>query len=238
MARGPDKPMILATFLLSLIGVIPAAPQQTPATPLPVIVVNGSAQIDANPDQATVRLGILRQASAAQTAQEQANTAAKDILAAVTKAGIPARKIQTSRLTLTPNYRGEPARIAGYSASNIITIEVDDLTRVGPVIDAGLGAGANQLEGVRFQLKDDITVRERALTEAVVEARRKAEVIATALGAKLAGVLEVTEGGVSVFAREEAAYAMRSVAVDTPVSPGQLTVSANVTVKYRITEGK
>jgi uncharacterized protein len=210
--------------------------QQVPPPP-PLIVVSGSAQVEAQPDQATVRLGVVRQASAAQAAQEQANAASREILAAIGKLGVPPQKIQTSRLTLTPNYRGDPPKIVAYSASNIISIELDDLTRVGPVIDAGLTAGGNQLEGVRFRLKNDTAVRERALRDAVMEARRKAEVIAEALGVRLAGVQEVSESGVSITERGQVQFARAAaLAADTPVSPGELDVNANVTVRYRISE--
>jgi uncharacterized protein YggE len=229
-------------LLLSLLVLtVPATllAQQTPLpAPPPAIVVSGHAQLEADPDSATVRLGVIRQASSAQAAQEQANVAAKEILAAIGKLGVPAQKIQTSRLTLRPNYRGEPPRIASYSASNIISIELDDLSRVGPVIDAGFTAGANELDGVRFRLKNDTAVRERALRDAVIEARRKAEVIAEALGVRLAGVLEVSESGVAITERSAGPEfgVLAARAADTPVSPGQLDVNANVTVRYRIAE--
>jgi uncharacterized protein YggE len=228
-------------LLLSLLVLtIPATllAQQPPLPAPPAIVVSGHAQLEADPDSATVRLGVIRQASSAQAAQEQANVAAKEILAAIGKLGVPAQKIQTSRLTLRPNYRGEPPRIASYSASNIISIELDDLSRVGPVIDAGFTAGANELDGVRFRLKNDTAVRERALRDAVIEARRKAEVIAEALGVRLAGVLEVSESGVAITERSAGPEfgVLAARAADTPVSPGQLDVNANVTVRYRIAE--
>jgi uncharacterized protein len=225
-------------LLVFVVSTIPSAlfAQQLPPPP-PLIVVTGSAQVEAQPDQATVRLGVVRQASAAQAAQEQANAASKEILAAISKLGIPPQKIQTSRLTLTPNYRGDPPKIVAYSASNIISIELDDLARVGPVIDAGLTAGANQLQGVRFRLKNDMAVRERALRDAVMDARRKAEVIAEALGVRLAGVLEVSESGVSIAERGQVEFARAAALVaETPVSPGELDVNANVTVRYRISE--
>ena len=233
--------MRFTTLLIAfIVSTMPASlfAQQAPQPAPPSIVVTGSAQVEAQPDQATVRLGVVRQASAAQAAQDQANVASKEILAVIGKLGIPPQKIQTSRLTLTPNYRGDPPKIVAYSASNIIAIELDDLARVGPVIDAGLTAGANQLEGVRFRLKNDIAVRERALRDAVMEARRKAEVIAEALGVRLAGVLEVSDSGVFVAERGQGQFVARAagLAADTPVSPGELDVNANVTVRYRVSE--
>jgi uncharacterized protein YggE len=119
-----------------------------------------------------------------------------------------------------------------------VAVELNNLTQIGPVVDAGLRAGANQVEGIQFRLKDDLPVREQALKQAVAEARRKAEVMAEALGVRLVAVQEVTESGVSVLDRVGfaggVAMAAAREATPTPVSPGQLEVSANVTVKYVI----
>src|SRR5438105_7477504 len=80
----------------------------------PVLVVTGTAQILATPDEATVRLGIVRQSANAQAAQEQANSVAQEVLSAIGKAGVPANQIQTARLVLSPVYapRGPDSREA------------------------------------------------------------------------------------------------------------------------------
>src|SRR5262245_6398604 len=204
----------------------------------PVLVVNGTAQILASPDEATVRLGIVRQAANAQTAQEQANAVAQEILNALGRAGVAANQIQTARLVLTPVYaprspesRDAP-RIAAYNASNTVSVRLQNLALVGPVIDAGLKAGANQLEGVQFGLRNELPSRQQALKLAVTEARKKAEAMAEALQINLGEVLEVSEGGsVSPFPKFEASLSMAEArgAVATPVSPGEIQVSANVT---------
>jgi uncharacterized protein YggE len=236
----------LPFFLLSLLLFIPqsAFSQRTDAPPPPVIIVNGNAEIEAVPDEATVRLGVVRQSPTAQAAQEQANTVSQQILNAITKLGIPQQRVQTSRLTLTPVYapqrpeNREAPRIVSYTASNIVSVDIDKLNQIGPVIDAGLTAGANQLEGVQFRLKNDLPAREQALKKAVTEARQKAETIAEALGVRLGPVTEVAEGGVSVVPMAAmggfAEARVATLAAQTPVSPGQLEVRANVTVKFRI----
>jgi uncharacterized protein YggE len=212
-------------------------PQQPPA-----LVVNGNSQVFATPDQATVRLGIVRQANNAQMAQEQANQVAQQILKGIAGVGIAPQEIRTARLVLTPVYaprspesRDAP-RIVAYNATNTVSVRVDNLSLVGPVIDAGLKAGANQLEGVQFGLKNDLPAREQALKEAVAEAQSKAQAMAEALKLRLVDVLEVTEGGVSLFPMAQSAEFSRAAAMDTatPVSPGQLEIRANVTIRYRI----
>jgi uncharacterized protein YggE len=217
---------------------------QQPVTPPgpPVLVVNGNAQIMVAPDQATVRLGIVRQAPTAQAAQDQANVVGKEILASITKLGIPAIQIQTARLILSPVYAGrnpesrEAPRIVAYSATNTVSVRLDNLALVGPVIDAGLKSGANQVEGIQFGLRNDLPAREEALKQAVQEARSKAQVMADALRVNLVEVLEAAEGGVSVVPFGEVRASRLAVGADTatPVSPGEIQVQANVTIRYRI----
>lgn len=218
------------------------AQQSGGTSPPPALVVTGNAQVMVVPDEATVRLGIVRQASVAQTAQDQANAVAQEILNAIGKVGVPANQIQTLRLVLSPVYaprspdsRDAP-RIVAYSATNTISVRLENLSLVGPVIDAGLKAGANQLEGVRFGLRNDLPSREQALKQAVQEARSKAQVMADTLRVNLVEVLDASEGGVSIVDRIEPTMAGRALAfaVDTPVSPGQIEVHANVTIRYRI----
>ena len=208
----------------------------------PVLVVNGTAQILVAPDEATVRLGIVRQAANAQAAQEQANAVAQEILNALGRAGVAANQIQTARLVLSPVYaprspesRDAP-RIVAYNAANTVSVRLQNLTLVGPVIDAGLKAGANQLEGVQFGLRNDLPARQEALKRAVEEARGKAQTMAEALRVNLGEVLEASEGGISVVDHVEAFAASRAMvaAPETPVSPGQIQVNANVTIRYRI----
>src|SRR5262245_7068859 len=208
----------------------------------PVIVVSGTAQVFVAPDQATVRLGIVRQSANAQAAQEQANAVAQEILSAIVKAGVMTSLIQTMRLVLSPVYaprspdsRDAP-RIVAYNATNTVSVRLENLSLVGPVIDAGLKAGANQLEGVQFGLRNDLPSRQQALKQAVEEARSKAMTMADALRVNLAEVLEASEGGVSIIADRVELLAARAMAVaaETPVSPGQIQVNATVTIRYRI----
>jgi hypothetical protein len=218
--------------------------QRPDATPSPpVLVVTGTGQILAAPDEATVRLGIVRQAPNAQAAQEQANTIAQEILSAIGKLGVRQNQIQTARLVLSPVYapRGpdsrDAPRIVAYNAANTVAVRLDNLTLIGAVIDAGLKAGANQLEGVQFGLRNDLPARQEALKQAVQEARSKAQVMADALRVNLTEVVEASEGGVSIGPAGEAGAArLAAIAADTatPVSPGEIQVHATVTIRYRI----
>ncbi|HUO87396.1 MAG TPA: SIMPL domain-containing protein, partial [Thermoanaerobaculia bacterium] len=201
------------------------------------------------PDEAAVRLGVTAQAENAGDAQRQANTVANRILEAVTALGVERSAVQTSRLMLDPVHsqpgpeerRGErpyEPRIVAYRASNVVTVTLDDLTRVGPVIDAAVGAGANAVQGVDFRLRDDRPARQQAVRQAIEDARGTATAMAEALGVGLGAVLEAREGGAQVALpqMDVRAYRMEAAVADssTPVSPGEVEVTARVEVSYRI----
>lgn len=241
-------------ILLAAVGLVLALPpllrparaqrNDTARPAVPALTVVGNAEVRVPPDEATVRLGVSRQAPTAQEAQNQASEAARAILNAITALGVRDEQIQTSQLTLFPIYAeqrpGEmrEPRIVAYRAANIVTVRLDRLSLVGPVVDAALKAGANQLEGVAFGLRDDLPARERALREAVREARAKARAIAEALEVRLGPVLEVREGETLVRPPVPLVAAMeaRVAQAPTPVPPGQVIVGASVTLRYRIEE--
>jgi uncharacterized protein len=236
----------LAVSCLSILAAVPLAAQEAPMQqpPVPLLTVSADGESRVAPDEATVRLGVSTQAPTAREAQDRVNRTAGAILEAVRKLGIPADHIQTSELNLGPVYgqgRNDRAtqepQIVGYQASNVVAVQVEQLDKVGPVIDAGLGAGANRLEGVVFGLRDDHKARAEALTRAVEEARVKADALARALKVRLVRILEVAEGGVAVTPQPflRGRMAMESMAMaDTPVSGGQVGITASVTVRWEI----
>ena len=214
---------------------------QTPAEG-PVLRVRGSAEVRAAPDLAVVRLGVAEEEPTAREAQSAANNVAGAILDAVRGVGIAERNVQTVHLVLSPVYsprrpgdREEP-RIVGYRALNTVSVRVEDLGLVGQVIDAALDVGANQLEGVSFGLRDDQTVRRQALRQAIADARGKADAMADALGVGLDAIMSVTED--NVFVRQPVMETARVMALQgeapTSVSPGEISVSASVSIEYRI----
>jgi uncharacterized protein YggE len=184
------RPLTIAAFLawlaLPLVAQAPRPPAGgPPLDAVPTLIVSGSGQARVAPDEAHVRLGVLAQAPTARAVQDQVSRTANAVLDAIHKVGIPAEDIQTSGLSLSPLYSqirqgndNQPPRITGYQANNTVTVRVGDLAKTGPVIDAGLGAGANTLEGVDFGLRNDEAARAQALADAARTARAKAETLA------------------------------------------------------------
>jgi hypothetical protein len=214
----------------------------------PTLTVTGTAQISVDPDEAVVRLGVVAQAAEASDAQQQVNRIMQQVLDAVTGLDVPEQAVRTEELSLFPVYgqqravpqdqREEP-RITGYRASNVVSVELDDLAEIGDVVDAGIMAGANQLQGISFRVRDDAEARARAMQQAVQEARTQAEAIARSMGMRIEGVRQVVAGGSNVrppVPFEGARLAAADFAA-TPVQPGEVDVSASVTVTYELNGG-
>lgn len=203
------------------------------------IVVSGNGTVRADPDVAYVRLGVSSRAATAREAQAQTNAAIAKFYSALDALRIDRKDIQTSRLTLNAYYDnprpGQRPEIAGYEAENVVTVRLIDFTKIGPVVDAGVDAGVNNMQGVSFSLVDDTKARLEALQAASREAKAKAEAIASALGIRLGAILVVNEGGSYAPPRMDyergAAMEMKS---GTTVSPGQLDITANVSIRFAI----
>jgi hypothetical protein len=199
-------------------------------------MVQGEGQASAAPDRATIVLGVqTRDASATVAAAENARLM-NETINALLAAGIAEEEIQTSRYSLGTEHQDEP--LAGeekpeapmFLASNMVTVSLNNTEDVGLVLDAAVSAGSNSIQEVSFDLKDPQPQKDQALTLAIEDARRKAEVAANAAGVKLGRILEISEGYGYVAA------ASRGGVFDgaTPIQPGLMEITASVTMTYEI----
>ena len=228
--------------LLALCGArsAPLAAEPTPAAsaPLSSIRVTGDARVSARPDRVQIDLGV--QTVAVQSQQAAAGNARtlEAVLAAVKSAAGPTGQLRTVSYSLSPNYQyhpggGEPT-ITGYTAVNVVEVTLDDLARMGDVIDAATRAGANRVQGIQFTLRDQEAVRAEALRQAAQRARAEAEVLASALSLKILRVLTVEETSPGIVPLRAHIAMARSMAggaaaeAPTPVESGTLDVSAQV----------
>jgi uncharacterized protein len=233
---------LAATAALSAIGFLQSAQPSQALTPS--LTVTGRSEVKVAPDMATVTIGVVAQSKSAQSAQNDANMRAQAFIEKVKKLLGTHGKVHTGSINLYPVYSEAPPRsdqvftpqISGYRADNTLTVETDDLKLVGPVIDTAVASGLNNVQGVSFGLKDDTASRLKALAQAVQEARAKAEVMANAADVALAGIWDLNEGGarvVPMYAQADMAR-MSASAAPTPVEPGNVTVSADVTIRFFI----
>ncbi len=246
------KTVLLGVAVLTALSSIPVFAQASAASDdeklVPSLTASGRAEASAEPDRAVVRFGAVAQAETASAAQKEVNKVMQAGVAAMKKLGIPEASLRTVGINLDPVYSQPPRggadaarpfvpKVVAYRASNTLQVELADITKVGPVIDAGVAAGANNVEGLSFQLKDDTKQRQEALRGAVREARAKADAIAAAMGVQLDSVLDVNEGGVNIIQPRMAFTGMAKIAdasFETPVQPGQVRVEASVTIRYRL----
>jgi len=237
--------LVLAFIALLMVGSAAAA-QGAGGTDAPTIVVTGSGDVSATPDRAAVHLGAVAEAKQAIEAQKQLNQIMQRVVKDIKAMGIADEKIRTDRLSLYPVYSNpgrrtdqepEAPRIVGYRATNTVRVQVDDLERVGSVIDAGITAGANQLANFSFELRDDGKYRREALKLAAQEARVKAEAIAAAMNLQLGEVVEIREEGARTPYPTERKYAAPASA-GTQIQPGQIEVSAGVSIRFKLNPPK
>lgn len=199
-----------------------------------LVTVTGEATVAVAPDTAVIRVGVT---SVGKTAREASDTNAKQmtaVLSAIKDTGIGARDIQTSRLSLQPQYdpnRSGTARLLGFQATNQITVNIRDIDKLAGIIDQAIAAGANEMSGLEFVVSEQSKLLDQARDDAIADARRKAERYAKAAGVKLGAVTSISEEGSSPPPR--LMQAMRAGAA--PVAPGEQTLRAVATVSYEIT---
>lgn len=192
------------------------------------------------PDMATITLGVMTEGKTAAEAMAANAARMTAVVASLRRAGLPDRDIQTSNLNLNPQYRyqeNQPPQLVGYQASNNVTVTVRDLKKLGPAVDATVGAGANQVQGIGFGLQDPTTAENAAREAAVTALAAKAELYAKATGYRISRLVALSEGGGYAAPPPMPMIAMRAEMKDagTPISGGELRVRIDITGLYELT---
>jgi uncharacterized protein len=201
------------------------------ATPSPgtVITVTGDGSVHATPDRASFDFGVTTQGSTAAEALSRNNSEARHIIDALKKAGIDSSDIQTTQVSLWPQTSSNGDTIVGYQASNSVQVTTA-LGKSGALLDAAVGAGANNVDGPNLDTADKSSLYGQALKKAIADAKVKAQAIADGAGLTLGTLVKVEEGGntappVPMFAAEKDAAAV-------PIEAGTQQIEALVTVTY------
>ena len=220
---------------VALAGALLTAPVLAQVVPPATISVTGEATVSVPPDLAQIDGGVTSEAKTAREASEANNAAMGKVLQALKGAGIEEKDVQTARLSLQPQSapnRSGPSAIAGYRASNRVTIRVRDVTKVANVIDTLVGAGANEIGGINFVVSQASKLLDEARERAVADARRKAEIYAKAAGVTLGAPLSISdEGSPGPMPFRKMAAGMAAAA---PVAQGEETLQVTVSVSWAI----
>ncbi len=197
-----------------------------------MVTVNGEATVSVAPDVAVIRIGVTSQGKTAREASDANAQKMTTVLAAIKGGGISDKDVQTSRLTLQPQYdpnKGGAARLTGFQVTNQVTVKIRDIDKLAGVLDKAIGAGANEMSGIEFVVSEQSKLLDQARDEAIADARRKAELYAKAAGAKLGSVVAIAEEGATP---PRPIAALRAASV--PVAPGERELRAMVTVSYEL----
>lgn len=237
----------MAAILVLLLGVVILRPgtttvslaapgSQQPTTKDPGISVTGEGVVYAQPDIATINVGVLSEGRTAQEVQENNGRVMNAVVEAITQLGIDKKDIRTGWISLYPQNDRNGQQITGYRASNSVTVTVRDLSKAGTVLDNAVKAGANTSYSISFGFSDDSRYRNDALKQAVAAARSRAEAMASAAGLSIKGVVSLSDELVSIPGRYDAttapAAAPGAESSKTVIEPGQQAVRVRVHVIY------
>lgn len=210
------------------------------------IRVSGTGETRMTPDEARLTFAVETFEPTAGAAGAENARRMERLVEALTAAGIPRTDIETQHYMVHPEYVHEEgvrdARLRGYRAMNQILVRTRELDRAGELIDVGLAAGANRVDGISFAVTDPAAGVAEALAEAVARARGSAEAIAGALGVRLGQVLDASTHAAPPrpmpYAQQRMDIeVMAATAAPTPIQPGEQTVTATVFLVFAIEGG-
>jgi len=220
--------LIAPLLFFSAISVLGQAP------PRSIVQATGTASVAVTPDQAQITVSAITQSANAQDAANQNATIAANIQSQVAQVLGSSGTVKTIGYSVTPNYnypQGGSPILTGYTVTNTIQVVLNDLSIAGKLLDTATQSGASRIDGLQFTLKDDTDARSQALRAATVKAKAKADAMASSAGLKTGSFLTIQEAGVAVPVVVTAVGA-----TSTPIQPGQLSVTANVTVAVEMVQ--
>lgn len=226
-------------LLLLLLGSARMAAAQAPTDPQPVIQVTGQGQIQVAADEASIMIAVETRAATAAAAGSDNARVITAVREALLRSGVPASAISTLGYAVQADMRFTPEGPTqdGYMASNMLRVRTRRLDRVGAIVDTALAAGATRINSLEYTATNTADARRRALAEAIAEARRDAEAMAAAAGGRLGALVELSTGfraePVATIGLRDAAALSAGGPPPTPLTPGELTVAAAVSARWR-----
>ncbi len=206
--------------------------------PVPTLSVSAEGKVERAPDIADLSGGVVSVAPTAAAAMADNARSMSAVIAAVRRAGIAERDIQTAGISLQPQYRYQndhPPVLTGYQATNTVNLRVRKLADAGRLLDALVAVGANQISGPNFRVDAADAALDEARTAAVATARRRAELYATAAGVHIKRLLSLSEsGGEQPRPVMMRAKMMAAAAPETPVAPGEVTLGVTVSMVFEV----
>lgn len=240
---GALAALLVLAVALALWPLQPALsqPQEGPED-VRLITVTGQGLVTAAPDTAIVRFGVTADADEPEAALEASSRQVRQVFQRLDELGVPRADIQTSTVRLYP-VREQPeqpddeATITGYRATNTLSVTIDQVEKAGELLAQVVGVGANQIQGIEFQLSDRDDLLAQARAEAIADAEEAAEQFARAAGASVGAVVRITDQSAS-GPGVPVARAETTDASAVPLAPGDQRVQVNVQVSFELLPGQ
>lgn len=235
--------LVAVMAVVSACGPAPVAAAQTVEDGVSehVITVTGTGQALGRPDVAYIELGVDVANSDVGEAMTEANETMTEVRDAIIELGIPEEDIRTTQFNvwveeIRDPQTGSPRGERLFHVNNLMRIKVSDTERVAEVIETGTGAGANTINNLFFAIEEPGALEEQARTDAVADARSRAEQLAAAAGVELGALVNLTEstGGSGPLIERAAAFDQGLGGGAPPISEGQLAVSVTVSASFLI----
>ena len=222
-----------------------AAPPPPPGPPPATLEVTGQAKVSESPDRVYIDIGVTTRARTSEAAASRNAQQLSTVIGAVKRAAGPGAQLTTTEYSLSPAYSYPPhaaPAIVGYTASNVLRVRLDDLSRIGAVLDAATREGSNNIRDIRFAVRDEQVPRTEALRKAAVSARQDAQALAQALGLRIVRVLRVDEQSPALVPHpiymQAERFAAAPAAPRTPIEAGAITVNATVSLTVEVAPAK
>lgn len=204
-----------------------------------VLTVSGQGEVRGAPNQAMLSAGVVTTARTAASALSDNSRAMNAVFVTLKRAGIADKDMQTSNFSVQPQYatdkNGNTLRdITGYQVSNTVNVRVDDLSKIGPTLDALVSSGANSIGDIAFTIKDPKPLMAQARAAAVADAIGRAQTLARAAGVTLGPITSISENG---YSEPRPMYRMATMAAapaPTPIAAGEESVTAGVSITWSI----
>ena len=199
------------------------------------LTMSGEGEVMAVPDMVTLSAGVTSEASTAAAALSANSTRMQGVFAALKKMDVADKDIQTTNFSVAPQNTGgandQPRRISGYLMNNEVRVRLNDVSKLGMALDTLVAAGANQIYGVSFGIKDEAALLDQARAKAVNEAKAKAAIFAKAAGVTLGPILSINENAISAPRPTFEAMSVTASRV-APTAVGEENVTATVSIVW------
>lgn len=239
------KQALFAAVALAVTGLPAAAHAQAVLSPVQMISgtrldISATGEISRIPDIAVISAGVMTRSASATGAIQENAARMERVRAALKRAGIADRDIQTSNISLNPEYRyqdNQPPQLTGYTASNQVNVRFRDIRNTGRILDALVAEGANQINGPSLTIDKPEAALDEARAKAIAVGRARAELYARAMGMRVVRLLSVSEGsGYSVPPRPMVMMRAESggAVADSKIDPGEQQLQVTLTMSFEL----